>query len=140
MVAAAPAPGELHAALYGVEGVLLRDPRSPAAAAGFQSVCGALLGPDAPEDSRRADVLAQALRAGTVLCFEPGLGGGGTHAVLATLASGLLERVGDDGAVRFSRSQPVANAWCAMFALQALAWWSRSSAGAGPPPEVGLLV
>ena len=68
----------------------------------------------------RADVLAQALRVGALLRVEHRLAGSGARQRLDALAGALLRHVRRDGAVLFSPDHDVPNAWCAMFAAQAL--------------------
>ena len=133
---------ELHPMLYGVEG-LLTLPGGPGAEhlGAAEAVCEAILALQGADGSLpatadggsslvRSDVLAQALRAGTLLAAargrdpDPRLGG---------LAAALLRHVRPDGSLLFSAGQDVANAWCAMFAHQALVLHRRAAAGAGPP-------
>lgn len=68
----------------------------------------------------RSDVLAQALRVGALLRAEGRLPGIDAGHRLDALASALLRHVRSDGAVLFSLDHNVPNAWCAMFASQAL--------------------
>jgi hypothetical protein len=70
----------------------------------------------------RSDVLAQALRVGALLRNAGLLAGRAWITRLDLLAERLLEHVRPDGSVGFSHHQDIANAWCAMFAHQALVW------------------
>jgi hypothetical protein len=119
---------ELHPLLYGVEGLLILgmdEAAEPALARllALQEADGSL--PAAADGSGgvRADVLAQALRAGAILDARGRPSAAGR---LDALADALLRHVRADGGVRFSLDQPAANTWCAMFAQQALALHARA--------------
>ena len=73
----------------------------------------------------RADVLAQALRAGELLRAAGRLRGDVWSGRLEGLAGVLLGHVRPDGGVLFALDQQGANAWCAMFAHQALTLHAR---------------
>ena len=76
----------------------------------------------------RSDVLAQALRVGALLRASGRLRGDGPKRGLDELAAALVRHVRPDGGVAFAAGQDRANAWCAMFALQALVLASRGDA------------
>lgn len=146
-----PSP-QLHPVLYGIEGLLMLSPEAPAGAldaaeCAFERLME-LQRPDgmlpAAVDGQgtevRADVIAQALRAGELLRQAGRLQDDGWRPRLNALAADVASGVREDGGVLFSTEHQVANAWCAMFALQALAL-SQAADGAGPPldPGVGLI-
>ena len=133
---AAQAPVELlHPTLYYAEGVLAADESNwPGVAPLLARMLelanedGAL--PEAPDVRAvwRSDVLAQALRVGVFLRAH-GVAGAPGAARLDAMAQALAARVGDDGAIPFrTDAPPLANAWCAMFAEQALRWHAASAA------------
>jgi hypothetical protein len=135
---------ELHPLLYGLEGLLMlasapRERMLDLAEPIYgrllevQAADGSL--PDALEGSCdvRADVLAQALRAGELLRAAGRLGGSEWSGRLDALAAALLAHVRSDGGVLFSLDQHVSNTWCAMFAHQALTLHAR----AGDPMSAG---
>jgi len=74
----------------------------------------------------RSDVLAQALRLAALLRRQDRLPGEAWSARLDALAASLLGYVRSDGSVEFAAGQGIANAWCAMFAHQALTLHSPS--------------
>jgi hypothetical protein len=123
---------ELHPMLYGLEGLLIdantdTNQSYDVVESIFEQVL-ALQAPDGtlpPErngDNKtvRSDVLAQALRVGALLRAEGRLPGIEVQHRLDALAGALLQHVRRDGAVVFSLDRQVPNAWCAMFASQAL--------------------
>lgn len=126
-----PCP-ELHPLLYGLEGLVMSPSPDDGHDLGMverlytrlmelQAPDGTLPAVAGSMDSGvRADVLAQALRLGAILRAEGGLAGDDWSRRLDALAVRLLEHVAPDGGVRFSLDAPMANAWCAMFAHQAL--------------------
>jgi hypothetical protein len=122
---------ELHPLLYGVEGLLALSPvmgaqvLDPAEAIyarllGLQAADGSLPAMRGGSADARSDVLAQALRAGGLLRAAGRLSGADWDARLDALAALLLRHVRPDGGVLFAADQSLANAWCAMFAHQAL--------------------
>lgn len=130
---------ELHALLYGLEGLLilagkrdaqgLRVVERPFARLieGSQAADGTL-----PETVHggivRSDVLAQALRIGLLLRSRGFLTGAEWADRLNRLTDALLGFVRPDGGVLFSHDQSIANTWCALFALQALHLSARQGA------------
>ena len=128
---------EVHPILYGLEGMAMcGGDQWDAAAAVFerlmasQDESGSLpshLWGDAIE---RSDVLAQALRIGALLRGRGRLEGARWARQLDLLAERLVEYVDADGSVRFARGHDTRNAWCAMFAHQALLWHQRPDASA----------
>jgi hypothetical protein len=137
-VARGPTTSELHPLLYACEGLAM-DRAPPATAfldileGAFQTIMrlqdadGSLPGeaPPAPHHVR-SDVLAQALRIGTLLAvWRPP----GDEPALRRLAVALLRHVRPDGGVLFALDQDVLNAWCAMFAHQALALYAGLERG-----------
>jgi hypothetical protein len=128
---------ELHALLYGFEGMLIDRP-VPADSVEptferllrLQAPDGTLPAlMDATDPEVRSDVLAQALRIGTWLRDGGVLDDDHWSRALEGLASALLLHVQPDGAVLFSRDGRNKNAWCAMFALQALCTYRDNSNG-----------
>ena len=128
---------ELHPLLYGLEGLLMLEstPRERmldlaepiyGRLLALQAADGSL--PDTLEGSGgvRADVLAQALRAGELLRAAGRLRGHEWGGRLDGLAAALLAHVRPDGGVLFSLDQHVSNTWCAMFAHQALTLHARA--------------
>jgi hypothetical protein len=129
---------ELHALLYGLEGMLILNGRDGDGSDGLladaeafyrrlmelQAADGTL-----PETVGggivRSDVLAQALRVGMLLRGRGRLEGAQWNDRLHRLADALVGLVQPDGGVLFARHQDVANTWCAMFAHQALYLYSR---------------
>lgn len=132
---------ELHPRLYGLEGVLMLNPTSSARMMGGverayehlmreQAADGTLpAATGASGQEVRADVLAQALRIGQVLRATRRLADDEWVGRLDALAGALLRHVRADGSVTFSAEHPVANAWCAMFAHQALVFHLRARRG-----------
>jgi hypothetical protein len=126
---------ESHPLLYGLEGLaLLGDEESVALA---EEVLERLFKLQAPDGSLpanvsgdaspvRSDVLAQALRLAALLRRQGRLPGEVWSARLNALADSLLGYVRADGSVEFANGQGIANAWCAMFAHQALTLYSPS--------------
>ncbi|HET7844422.1 MAG TPA: hypothetical protein VFL14_09745 [Xanthomonadales bacterium] len=137
----APLAGEapvemLHPTLYYLEAVLAGDARHWPGAARLLARLLALRNdafelPEAPpaDGPRRSDVIAQALRVGTFLRAR-GVDGAPDADVLDGLARALVARVAPDGTIAFrvdtNERQP--NAWCAMFAEQALRWHADPAA------------
>lgn len=121
-----PVP-ELHPLLYALEGIAM-DAAGTLEAVGppfrrlmeLQRPDGALPAETAASRLVRSDVLAQLLRIGVLLEAAGMLAEPEWRERLGLLASRLLDHVGADGSVRFSAESAVSNAWCAMFAQQAL--------------------
>jgi hypothetical protein len=123
---------DLHPMLYCLEGLLIgRDVATDQSLDVVEAIFEQILALQAadgtlpPERSgeirpARADVLAQALRIGALLRAEHRLTGAVARDRLDALAAALLQHVRPDGAVLFSLDHEVPNAWCAMFASQAL--------------------
>ncbi len=137
---------ELHAALYALEGMLLCA-RVPGELAAVERAFVRLMELQGPDGSLpptvaggpvRSDVLAQALRMGMLLRGRGYLNEQRWTDKIDLLTAALLEYVRPDGGVLFSFDQPMANAWCAMFAHQAL--YLRGCNGAIPPTAYDLLV
>ncbi|HEY1774560.1 MAG TPA: hypothetical protein VGG41_00245 [Solirubrobacteraceae bacterium] len=131
---------ELHPRLYALEGIAMDVPGTlNAATAPFRRLMegqrdDGTLPAESPDDgTTRSDVLAQALRIGVILKAAGMLGEDGWCERLGLLASRLLEHVGADGSVRFSIDSGGSNAWCAMFAQQALVLYAAPS-----PPTIAL--
>lgn len=132
---------EIHTLLYGLEGMLIRartaGPDDLAIVERLYARLMLLQAPDGtlPESTLggpvRSDVLAQALRAGLMLRGCGFLQGSEWAGRLDALGQALLGYVQPNGGVRFSHEQDITNAWCAMFAHQALLLLSR---GATRPP------
>lgn len=139
-----PGP-ELHPLLYGLEGLMmLNQPPSEEtldlvervfeSVLRLQGADGSLPAEATPTSALvRSDVLAQAVRIGTLLSISrrPPHDGG-----LDGLAEALLRHVRPDGGVLFSLDQDVANAWSAMFAHQALVLYARAMRGVSVSPRV----
>jgi hypothetical protein len=128
---------ELHPLLYGMEGLLIGAlhtedealevvERLYARLMGLQMVDGTLA-ETTGGGIVRSDVLAQALRIGLLLRSRGYLQGDYWAGRLDGLMRALLGFVRPDGGVLFSGDQDIANAWCAMFAHQALLLHSRSA-------------
>jgi hypothetical protein len=137
---------ELLAVLYALEGMLLRASaqddldvveRVFARLMELQASDGSL-----PETvaggNTRSDVLAQALRMGLLLRGRLCLTEPIWNDRFDLLTRALLEYIRPDGGVQFSLDQPISNAWCAMFAQQAL--YLRACDGSLPPAAYDLLV
>ena len=152
-LAASCAVRELHPLLYGLEGMLMLEPLSSeqtldAVEEAYERLL-ALQGADGslpavavdPPRGVRADVLAQALRIGALLRAADRLPGAVWRRRLDALAGALLRHVLPNGAVLFSADRDAANAWCAMFAHQALLLHSRieSNGSAGSLPTGPLI-
>lgn len=126
----------LHPTLYYLEGSLLADPaHRPGVAALLSRLLQYEVGagelPEAPDSPvRRSDVIAQALRVGLFLAQER-VDGAPDVAALDRLAAALIARVRPDGAIAFRPDAESAqlNTWCAMFGVQALAWFARWRTG-----------
>jgi hypothetical protein len=125
----------LHPTLYYAEGVLCCGREHwPGVGALLRRIL-ALASPagELPEDPQapgvlRSDVIAQALRVGLLL-QRHGVPGAPAAAALAPLAQALAARVQPDGSMPFrGDAAPLANTWCAMFAEQALRWWTQELA------------
>ena len=119
----------VHPQLYFLEGTLALHPERAQASLALLEDLLALGGEDGslPESLatggiRRADIVAQALRLALVLPAPHAP----DAAAQARLAGNLAGRVGADGAIAFQPSQARSqgNVWCAIFAEQALAWYS----------------
>jgi hypothetical protein len=139
--------GMLHPTLYFAEGMLVARPRD-AVAVGLllQRILrlrqrdGSLPEAETGSTVPRSDIVAQALRVGLLLRAQ-GVESAPADDTLAALAVSLLSRVGADGSVCFrsDATAPEANVWCALFAEQALRWFSWSCDG-HPLPEAQWLV
>ena len=122
----------LHPALYAIEGMICSKTISGEAAArclarvlAFDPGDGQL--PEAPGSAiRRSDVIAQALRLAVWLRAQR-VNGAPSDRVIDSLANALVTRVQTDGSIAFrpDAEEPQVNSWCAMFAQQALDWFSR---------------
>jgi hypothetical protein len=134
---------ELHALFYGLEGLLIGEDgngdRLDQAAFLFarlmevQASDGTL--PETLDGGIvRSDVLAQGLRIGLLLRGHGYLAGSAWTDRLDALAHALMGFVRIDGGVLFAMDQSIANAWCAMFAHQALYLHARRH-GRDPAPE-----
>lgn len=136
----------LHPTLYFAEGMLVAEPASkPAIAAllarllAYTRADGSL--PEAEDsDVPRSDVIAQALRVGLLLAADR-VAGAPDDATLDRLAAALVARVRADGTLPFRPDVPAPqpNAWCAMFAEQALRWHARARRGLALPHAEGLV-
>lgn len=122
----------LHPSLYAIEGMICSD-ATPAAvsARGLERVLAFDPGdgqlPEAPDSTvPRSDVIAQALRLAVWLRAH-GVDGAPPDREMETLAIALMARVRTDGSIAFrpDSAEPQINSWCAMFAQQALDWYSR---------------
>jgi hypothetical protein len=118
---------ELHPLVYGLEGIAMAvDSTLELAERPFRRIMegqradGTLPAETSGAGLVRADVLAQALRTGVLLRRAGQLAGEEWEDRLERLAARLLDHIRPDGGVRFSLEQDIANAWCAMFAQQAL--------------------
>ena len=142
---------ELHPLLYGVEGLLVLAPAMgaqmlDAAEAIYerllrlQAADGSLPAMRGASTGVRSDVLAQALRAGALLRAAGRLRDDGWESRLDALAALLVRHVRCDGAVLFAADQGLANAWCAMFAHQALLLHARAAEAALSSRGTRLLV
>lgn len=116
---------DLHAALYAIEGLILLGVHGceeawKLAARQFQSISQNLTLP-------QSDVVAQSLRAGSILLsrgllpFEP------WNKKVNEFAGLLKTFVGNDGSVHYCDSLRHRNAWSALFAYQALTFYDRIS-------------
>jgi hypothetical protein len=115
---------EWHARLYAMEG-LARVRPDQRAKIGFDHAVGYL--PERVGSSRsqsRADIQAQALR---LLCLDPCA----SDTIRLQFADVVLAHVSLQGAVRFWPDDETANVWCAIFAHQALDWWTYRQGGGG---------
>lgn len=145
-----PPVAELHPLLYGLEGLLMLQPaptertldsveRAYERLLRLQAVDGSL--PAAAGSSEvRADVVAQALRVGALLRAAGRPPDADRGRRLDALADVLLRHVRADGGVLFSLDQDIANAWCAMFAHQALVLHSRARNGGLAPDAAKALI
>ncbi|MER7403025.1 hypothetical protein ABT373_11195 [Streptomyces sp. NPDC000070] len=128
---------ELHPLLYGIEGLLIgAHPGEDEALEIVERLYARLMALQAVDGTLaettgggivRSDVLAQALRIGLLLRGRGRLRGDHWAGRLEGLTRALLGLVRPDGGVLFSDGQDIANAWCAMFAHQALLLHSRSA-------------
>src|SRR4030095_1016289 len=83
--------------------------------------------PEAPDSAvSRSDVIAQALRLAVWLRAQH-VEAAPLDATIDSLANALMDRVRADGSIAFrpDSEKPQINTWCAMFAQQALDWYSR---------------
>ena len=71
-------------------------------------------------------MIAQALRLAVWLRAQR-IDGAPSDRVIDSLANALMARVRTDGSIAFrpDSEEPQINSWCAMFAQQALDWFSR---------------
>lgn len=137
---------ELHAALYAMEGMLLRAGELGDLAAVERAFVRLMelqepdgsLPPTIAGGTVRSDVLAQALRMGLLLRARGCLSERRWSDKLDLLADALLKFVRPDGGVLFALDQPMVNTWCAMFAHQAL--YLRGRKDSVPPSAYDLLV
>jgi hypothetical protein len=127
---------EVHPLLYGLEGMLIGGAeRLDTAATVFERLmaaqdhAGSLPSQLSGEAIERSDVLAQALRLGMLLRRHGRLQEQGWSHRLDLLADRLITHVHPDGAVGFTHGQQTRNAWCAMFAHQALVWHAQLDEG-----------
>jgi hypothetical protein len=131
---------EMHPLLYGLEGLLIMASVHERALDTVEPLYERLMDLQEPDGTLpetagpghvhvRADVLAQALRAGALLRAHGRLRGDEWDRRLDALGAALLRHVRSDGAVLFSADREIANAWCAMFAHQALVLHSRLRGG-----------
>lgn len=83
----------------------------------------------------RSDVLAQALRVGSILRSRNCLNGSGWEERLASLATALRSFVQNDGSVQFCREgkERHRNTWCALFSHQAFCFYELLSTGQAIP-------
>jgi hypothetical protein len=137
---------ELHPLLYGLEGLTMLGPDTSddlldlvegayERLLELQRPDGALPARALPEARGvRSDVLAQALRVGALLRAAGRLAGAAWGERLGGLTAALLRHVRPDGGVLFSVDQHRANAWCAMFAQQALVLQLSADCGARIAP------
>jgi hypothetical protein len=116
--------GGSHPLLYGLEGLLLLP--APETLDIVEAVYTREVATLAAE--ARSDVLAQALRVGALLRASGRLREAGATRLLEELAEALVRHVRPDGGVGFTAGQDRANAWCAMFAQQALVFASGPEA------------
>jgi hypothetical protein len=121
--------GEMHAALYAVEGLILW-----ALNGHCDAWAAALLQYErcvAQCTYARSDIVAQLLRAGCVLRRAGLLGGSKWDGTLEALAAAVTNFVGKDGQVLYGApprpSLRHENSWSAMFTFQALTYYMRSS-------------
>ncbi|MDT5016059.1 MAG: hypothetical protein QOD39_2219 [Mycobacterium sp.] len=132
---------ELHAALYALEGMLIRATGGDDLVAvervftrlmELQTADGKL-----PETvaggAVRSDVLAQALRVGMLLRGRQRLSGPVWSDRIDRLTNALLGFIRPDGGVLFALDQSISNTWCAMFAHQALYLRACDGAQTAPP-------
>jgi hypothetical protein len=122
----------LHPSLYAIEGMICSDATPAIIAArclervlAFDPGDGQL--PEAPDSAvPRSDVIAQALRLAVWLRAHA-VDGAPSDRAIETLVKALIARVRGDGSIAFrpDSAEPQINSWCAMFAQQALDWYSR---------------
>ena len=122
----------LHPTLYAIEGIICGDAARKDAAARwlarvleFDPGDGQL--PEAPDSTvPRSDVIAQALRLSVWLRAHH-IDAAPRDTAIDSLAIALMARVRADGSIAFrpDSERPQINSWCAMFAQQALDWYSR---------------
>ncbi|MCW2631872.1 MAG: hypothetical protein JWR88_834 [Pseudonocardia sp.] len=132
---------ELHTLFYGLEGMLIRagTARGEPELASIAVLYARLMELQAPDGTLpetitggavRSDVLAQALRVGLMLRSRRHLQSDEWAERLSALAADLMGFVRPDGAVLFAQDQELTNAWCAMFAHQALRLFAHDGRGA----------
>lgn len=134
---------ELHTLFYGLEGMLIRagtaSEGSEPELATIAVLYARLMELQAPDGTLpetitggavRSDVLAQALRVGLMLRSRRHLESDEWAERLAALTAALMGFVRPDGAVLFAQDQEITNAWCAMFAHQALRLLAYDGRGA----------
>ncbi|MBL8296907.1 MAG: hypothetical protein JNN30_01050 [Rhodanobacteraceae bacterium] len=124
----------LHPTLYFAEGMLVAEPDCGRAIATLARRCLALSDaegnlPEAEDSSvPRSDILAQTLRV-LLLCADS------EGAEVERVVAALCSRVDAAGRLPFRVDLPAPqpNVWCAMFAEQALRWYSRAQRGEALP-------
>lgn len=131
----------LHPTLYFAEGALVAMPEHAPRIAillrrclALQRADGTLPESESDSDLPRSDIIAQALRVGLLLRASE-IPGAPDDTTLQRLADALVARVSDAGTLSFVPDQTgvLANAWCAMFAEQALRWYAHWRRGEALP-------
>ena len=151
----APERGDLHPFFYHLEGLLtVARLRGDAGAIEIAATCfeafladssvmGQLLERGAASPGIvRSDVIAQAIRAGSILRREGALQGPDIEGALTALVARLEDFVGPDGALRFHERADSPgynrNVWSAMFSYQAL-WFAKHGMSPGEGREYLLI-
>jgi hypothetical protein len=125
---------ELHPLLYFVEGLLLASSVTTQFLTHAQLVLERILHSLSDETATlvRSDVIAQALR---LACLV----GGSQDLIRDSFATSLVNFIGADGVVYFSRDSKGqlkhANVWCGMFAAQALRYYALTLRGVPFPSD-----